>query len=80
MRCLNKHRFCFDCMLDDHRPCTCDDLKRWLIKCKDDSETYNWCAPSCANPNHPTLTPTLILTLILTLTLTQPSPSPSPSP
>tara|TARA_B100000767_G_scaffold211344_1_gene198495 strand:- start:315 stop:1001 length:687 start_codon:yes stop_codon:yes gene_type:complete len=29
-------------MLDDHRPCTCDDLKRWLIKCKDDSETYNW--------------------------------------
>jgi ariadne-1 len=42
VRCLGKHRFCFDCMLDDHRPCTCDDLKRWLIKCKDDSETYNW--------------------------------------
>merc|ERR1712129_345529 len=42
VRCLCKHRFCFDCMLDDHRPCTCDDLKRWLIKCKDDSETYNW--------------------------------------
>ena len=42
MRCLNKHRFCFDCMLEDHRPCTCDELKRWLIKCKDDSETFNW--------------------------------------
>eukprot|EP00964_Phaeocystis_antarctica_P112931 scaffold77049_cov100-Phaeocystis_antarctica.AAC.2 len=40
--CLRKHRFCFSCMLDDHRPCACDDLKRWLIKCKDDSETYNW--------------------------------------
>ena len=26
------HRFCYSCMLDDHRPCSCDELKQWLIK------------------------------------------------
>jgi len=40
--CPHNHRFCFQCNQDDHRPCGCEDLKLWLIKCKDDSETYNW--------------------------------------
>jgi len=40
--CECKHRFCFRCLQDDHQPCSCDQLKQWTIKCKDDSETYNW--------------------------------------
>jgi len=35
-------RFCFQCGQDDHSPTTCADLKKWLVKCKDDSETFNW--------------------------------------
>jgi len=35
-------RFCFQCSQDDHAPTSCDDLKKWLVKCKDDSETFNW--------------------------------------
>lgn len=34
--------FCFSCRRDDHSPATCEQLRVWLIKCKDDSETYNW--------------------------------------
>lgn len=34
--------FCFACRRDDHSPATCEQLRLWLIKCKDDSETYNW--------------------------------------
>jgi ariadne-1 len=34
--------FCFACRRDDHSPATCDQLRQWLVKCKDDSETYNW--------------------------------------
>ncbi|KAG8466127.1 hypothetical protein KFE25_001883 [Diacronema lutheri] len=34
--------FCFACLRDDHSPATCEQLRLWLIKCKDDSETYNW--------------------------------------
>jgi len=52
--CPRGHRFCYNCMHDDHRPASCDEIKRWLVKCKDDSETYNWlmsntkACPKCA--------------------------------
>ena len=42
VKCKCGQRFCFSCGQDDHKPCTCDELKRWQIKCKDDSETFNW--------------------------------------
>ena len=42
VQCDCKHRFCFQCMQDDHQPATCDNLQKWLVKCRDDSETYNW--------------------------------------
>ncbi|GAA5881914.1 hypothetical protein JCM16303_003462 [Sporobolomyces ruberrimus] len=41
--CSCRHVFCFGCGLDgDHRPCCCPIVKRWVKKCKDDSETSNW--------------------------------------
>jgi len=42
VKCECGTRFCFHCSEDDHAPASCADLKRWLIKCKDDSETFNW--------------------------------------
>lgn len=34
--------FCSSCCNDTHEPITCDLLKNWLKRCKDDSETANW--------------------------------------
>jgi len=42
VQCSCGKRFCFSCNQDDHRPASCDELRRWQIKCHDDSETYNW--------------------------------------
>ena len=42
VRCGCGHRFCFGCTLPDHQPCLCPLVRRWLKKCKDDSETANW--------------------------------------
>ncbi|BGO91165.1 hypothetical protein NBRC10512_005741 [Rhodotorula toruloides] len=43
VQCACGHIFCFGCQLDgDHRPCCCPIVKRWMKKCKDDSETSNW--------------------------------------
>jgi len=42
VKCSCKHRFCFSCMHEDHSPASCADLQQWTIKCRDDSETYNW--------------------------------------
>lgn len=41
-QCACQHRFCFQCMHEDHQPASCDSLAKWLVKCRDDSETYNW--------------------------------------
>ncbi|TGZ81234.1 hypothetical protein EX30DRAFT_348787 [Ascodesmis nigricans] len=35
-------RFCFGCGHNDHQPCPCALMKKWLKKCEDDSETANW--------------------------------------
>ena len=40
--CKCGHRWCFTCGDADHHPASCAELKRWQIKCRDDSETYNW--------------------------------------
>ncbi|KAI7866800.1 uncharacterized protein EV154DRAFT_453990 [Mucor mucedo] len=42
VQCLCHCRFCFGCGLDDHQPCICILVKKWLQKCEDDSETANW--------------------------------------
>lgn len=42
VQCKCGKRFCFACNQDDHAPCSCEELQKWIVKCKDDSETYNW--------------------------------------
>ena len=42
VRCGCGHSFCFGCGLADHQPCLCHLVKKWIKKCKDDSETANW--------------------------------------
>ncbi|CDH50400.1 ring finger protein [Lichtheimia corymbifera JMRC:FSU:9682] len=42
VECGEGHKFCFGCGLSDHQPCVCSLVKKWLQKCKDDSETANW--------------------------------------
>ncbi|CAO3687680.1 unnamed protein product [Rhizopus stolonifer] len=42
VECKCSLRFCFGCGLDDHQPCICALVRKWLKKCKDDSETANW--------------------------------------
>lgn len=37
-----KTTFCFKCGIDYHAPADCDTIKKWLIKCADDSETANY--------------------------------------
>lgn len=40
--CNCGHHFCFGCGLNDHQPCPCALVKKWIKKCEDDSETANW--------------------------------------
>lgn len=42
VHCSCSHEFCFGCGLDDHQPAPCVLVRKWLKKCKDDSETANW--------------------------------------
>ena len=42
VRCSCGHLFCFSCLEDWHNPVQCEQLKNWLKKCSDDSETLNW--------------------------------------
>ena len=54
--CHCGHVFCFTCTETWHEPVKCDMLKKWLKKCRDDSETLNWvktntkCCPACDTP------------------------------
>lgn len=36
------HQYCFHCGAEDHRPCNCATLAKWVDKCNNDSETANW--------------------------------------
>ncbi|KAK2871863.1 hypothetical protein FQN49_002751 [Arthroderma sp. PD_2] len=40
--CTCTFGFCFGCDAGDHQPCPCSLVKKWVKKCKDDSETANW--------------------------------------
>jgi IBR domain. len=40
--CLDSHEFCFGCKYENHLPCPCWIVKKWIQKCEDDSETANW--------------------------------------
>jgi len=40
--CTCGHHFCFGCGSNDHQPCPCALVKKWIKKCEDDSETANW--------------------------------------
>ncbi|KAJ1655978.1 hypothetical protein IWQ61_004365 [Dispira simplex] len=42
VRCKCGHAFCFGCGLDDHQPCLCILVRKWLKKCSDESETSTW--------------------------------------
>ncbi|KAF7732490.1 hypothetical protein EC973_003235 [Apophysomyces ossiformis] len=53
VRCLCGYSFCFGCGSADHQPIVCFLVKKWLQKCKEDSETAHWISvhtkecPSC---------------------------------
>eukprot|EP01111_Echinosteliopsis_oligospora_P007913 TRINITY_DN2326_c0_g1_i1.p1 TRINITY_DN2326_c0_g1~~TRINITY_DN2326_c0_g1_i1.p1 ORF type:complete len:717 (+),score=210.13 TRINITY_DN2326_c0_g1_i1:95-2245(+) len=43
IECACGLNFCFKCLESPpHSPCTCDMMKKWVLKSKDDSETANW--------------------------------------
>eukprot|EP01097_Dermamoeba_algensis_P003854 TRINITY_DN2611_c0_g1_i4.p1 TRINITY_DN2611_c0_g1~~TRINITY_DN2611_c0_g1_i4.p1 ORF type:complete len:459 (-),score=77.23 TRINITY_DN2611_c0_g1_i4:105-1481(-) len=43
-QCTCGLKFCFICNSEAHIPATCDQMKKWKVKAKDDSETKNWLA------------------------------------
>ena len=42
VKCTCGFRFCFSCHKEAHAPATCEQVKLWDKKCKDDSETEHW--------------------------------------
>ncbi|CAK5085356.1 unnamed protein product [Meloidogyne enterolobii] len=47
-------KFCFKCGSDYHAPASCEIIKKWLVKCADDSETANYISAhtkDCPNCN-----------------------------
>lgn len=42
VKCPNSHEFCFGCQYENHLPCPCWLVERWIRRCEDDSETANW--------------------------------------
>ena len=42
--CTCGYQYCFHCTAEDHRPCSCTTLSKWVDKCNNDSETANWMA------------------------------------
>ncbi|PRP85297.1 hypothetical protein PROFUN_06899 [Planoprotostelium fungivorum] len=56
VRCSCGYRFCFTCHREAHAPVTCEEVREWEKKCKDDSETTHWKTvntkecPKCESP------------------------------
>jgi len=44
VQCTCGFRFCFQCHHEAHAPATCEQVKNWLTKCNDESETGHWLA------------------------------------
>jgi len=44
VKCRCGFSFCFSCHNEAHVPASCDQVKLWLKKCNDDSETGHWFA------------------------------------
>jgi len=42
VKCKCSHEFCFSCTENWHEPVSCNLIKKWKLKCQDDSETSNW--------------------------------------
>lgn len=42
VHCQCGNVFCFGCQQPDHQPTICPLVKKWQIKCRDDSETAHW--------------------------------------
>lgn len=42
VNCTDAHEFCFRCQYENHVPCPCWLVKKWIKRCEDDSETANW--------------------------------------
>lgn len=42
VNCADNHEFCFHCNYENHLPCPCWLVKKWIKKCQDDSETAHW--------------------------------------
>lgn len=42
VQCSCSYRFCVTCHQEAHAPASCEQVKYWLSKCKDDSETTHW--------------------------------------
>lgn len=40
--CPASDEFCFDCQYENHLPCPCWLVAKWIKRCEDDSETANW--------------------------------------
>lgn len=54
VKCSCGHTFCFLCKHESHPPATCDMMKRWLKKERDESENATWMAANtklCPAPN-----------------------------
>lgn len=42
VKCPSSHEFCFECQYENHLPCPCWLVAKWITKCEDDSETAHW--------------------------------------
>jgi len=40
--CTCGYSFCFTCHNEAHAPATCEHVRQWAAKCRDDSETTHW--------------------------------------
>lgn len=42
VKCSCGYSFCFSCHNEAHSPATCEHVRLWAAKCRDDSETSHW--------------------------------------
>ncbi|KAL6218967.1 hypothetical protein ACLB2K_012174 [Fragaria x ananassa] len=68
--CLCSHRYCWNCIEENHCPVDCETVGKWILKNKDDSQNTQWIlvnskpCPKCKRPieknqgcNHMTCSP-----------------------